>query len=169
MLAERSLPGPTGESNTLRLHARGIFAVLAQGAAAIDTAAATAAALLGGNSVALVGAAGGEALRAALIEAGLPASALALFDADATGALLAHARLAGVCVAAAGDAALRPVARALAERDGAIVPLVSGGEARRAELLWRFCAEQTLTINTAAAGGNAELLASAGRTVDVAA
>ncbi len=169
VLADRSLPGPTGESNTLRLHARGIFAVLAQGAAGIDAAAATAAALLGGNSVALVGAADGEALRGALIEAGLPASALALFDADATGALLRHARVAGVCVAAAGDAALRPVARALAGRDGAILPLISSGEARRAELLWRFCAEQTLTINTAAAGGNAELLASAGRTVDAAA
>ena len=168
VLAERALPGPTGESNTLRLHARGIFAVLAQGSTAIDSAVATAAALLGGNSVALVGAAGGEALREALIEAGLPASALALFDADASAALLAHAQLAGVCVVRAGAAATRPVARALAERDGAIVPLVSGAEARRAELLWRFCAEQTLTINTAAAGGNAELLASAGRTVDAA-
>jgi len=166
VLADRSLPGPTGESNTLRLHARGIFAVLAQGSVAIDAAAATAAALLGGNSVALVGAAGGEALRGALIEAGLPASALALFDADTTGALLRHARLAGVCVAAAGDAALRPVARALAGRDGAILPLVSAAEARRAELLWRFCAEQTLTINTAAAGGNAELLAAVGAKVE---
>ena len=166
VLADRSLPGPTGESNTLRLHARGIFAVLAQGAAAIDTAVATAAALLGGNSVALVGAADGEALRGALIEGGLPASALALFDADATGALLRYARLAGVCVAAAGDAALRPVARALAGRDGAILPLISSGEARRAELLWRFCAEQTLTINTAAAGGNAELLAAVGAKVE---
>jgi len=27
--------------------------------------------------------------------------------------------------------------------------------------LWRFCSEQTLTINTAAAGGNAELLSGA--------
>ncbi len=166
VLADRSLPGPTGESNTLRLRARGIFAVLAQGSAAIEIAAATAAALLGGNSVALVGATNGEALRGALIEAGLPAAALSLFDADATAALLAHASLAGVCVAGAGAAAMRPVARVLAERDGAILPLVSGAEARRAELLWRFCAEQTLTINTAAAGGNAELLAAVGRKTD---
>jgi RHH-type proline utilization regulon transcriptional repressor/proline dehydrogenase/delta 1-pyrroline-5-carboxylate dehydrogenase len=58
---------------------------------------------------------------------------------------------------AAGPA--RQVARALADRDGAILPLITGAEAQRADMLWRFCAEQTLTINTAAAGGNAELLA----------
>jgi len=43
------------------------------------------------------------------------------------------------------------------------------GEVRRAGMLWRFCAEQTLTINTAAAGGNAELLAGGARRLDAAA
>jgi len=65
-------------------------------------------------------------------------------------------------VAAASHAALRPVARELAERAGAILPLVGGAELRRGDLLWRLCVEQTLTINTAAAGGNAELLAATG-------
>ena len=66
----------------------------------------------------------------------------------------------------AGDAPLeRLVQRALASRDGAILPLVSGAEALLPQRLWRFCAEQTLTINTAAAGGNAELLAAAGRSL----
>jgi len=74
--------------------------------------------------------------------------------------------LAGVCVLASDEQAPRAVARALAQRDGAIVPLIRAGEARRAAMLWRFCAEQTLTINTAAAGGNAELLAGAGRHLD---
>ena len=38
----------------------------------------------------------------------------------------------------------------------------TGPKAGGPHYLYRFCAEQTLTINTAAAGGNAELLASAG-------
>ena len=35
----------------------------------------------------------------------------------------------------------------------------TGPKAGGPHYLYRFCAEQTLTINTAAAGGNAELLA----------
>jgi len=168
-LAEQALPGPTGESNTLRLHPRGVFALLAQGASERDSAAAMAAALVAGNSVALVGAAQGPALRAAFALAGVPAAAIGLFAAEGFVALLPQLPLAGVCVLV-GDAALeRQVQRALASRDGAILPLVTGAEALQPQRLWRFCAEQTLTINTAAAGGDAELLAAAGRSLDAAA
>ena len=160
-LGDRELPGPTGESNCLRLHARGVFAVLAQGALERDTAAAIGAALVAGNSVALVDAAAGSAMRAAFVAAGVPTEAIELFDAQATGSVLRQPALAGVCVVAGGADLARQVARALADRDGAILPLVTGAEAQRADMLWRFCAEQTLTINTAAAGGNAELLAGA--------
>ena len=166
VLADQELPGPTGESNTLRLHARGVFALLAQGASAADTAAALAAALITGNSVALVGAAAGEALRAAFVANGVPADAIMLLAADTTGAVLADPSLAGVCVVAPGTQPSRAVARALAARPGAILPLIGASEARRPDRLWRFCAEQTLTINTAAAGGNAELLSAAGRDLD---
>ena len=38
----------------------------------------------------------------------------------------------------------------------------TGPKAGGPHYLYRFCAEQTLTINTAAAGGNAALLAGAG-------
>ncbi len=165
-LADRDLPGPTGESNTLRLRARGVFALLVQGATESDTAAALAAALVTGNSVALVGAEAGEALRAACVAAGVPADAIMLLAADATGAVLADPSLAGVCLAAPGARASRAVARALAARQGAILPLISAAEAQRPDRLWRFCSEQTLSINTAAAGGNAELLAGAGRDLD---
>ncbi len=161
-LADRDLPGPTGESNCLRLHARGVFAVLAQGARDSDTAAATAAALVVGNSVALIGAGSGEALRAAFVAAGVPAGAIELFAAPATGSVLRQPALAGVCVVAGAADFVRQVLRVLADRDGAILPLVTGTEAQRDDMLWRFGAEQTLTINTAAAGGNAELLAGAG-------
>jgi len=44
----------------------------------------------------------------------------------------------------------------LAARRGAIAPLWVGD---LTATLWRLAAEQTLTINTAAAGGNAALLA----------
>jgi RHH-type transcriptional regulator, proline utilization regulon repressor / proline dehydrogenase / delta 1-pyrroline-5-carboxylate dehydrogenase len=44
----------------------------------------------------------------------------------------------------------------LAARRGAIVPLYVGDLSAS---LWRLAAEQTLTVNTAAAGGNAALLA----------
>ncbi|AHM05358.1 Proline dehydrogenase (Proline oxidase) / Delta-1-pyrroline-5-carboxylate dehydrogenase [Roseibacterium elongatum DSM 19469] len=52
---------------------------------------------------------------------------------------------------------LRPIARALADRDGAIVPLIS--EADPADHL---ILERHLCIDTTAAGGNAQLLAAAG-------
>ncbi|MFN4116049.1 MAG: hypothetical protein ACK4F7_06040, partial [Inhella sp.] len=48
---------------------------------------------------------------------------------------------------------------ALASRPGAIVPLVTPDEAAQPQQVYRFAAEQTLTVNTAAAGGNAALLA----------
>jgi RHH-type proline utilization regulon transcriptional repressor/proline dehydrogenase/delta 1-pyrroline-5-carboxylate dehydrogenase len=45
--------------------------------------------------------------------------------------------------------------RRLAARRGAIVPLWLGDPSAT---LWRLAAEQTLTVNTTAAGGNAALL-----------
>ena len=165
-LADQALPGPTGESNTLRLHPRGIFAVLARDASDADTRAALAAALVAGNGVALVGAANGHALRTAFVAAGVPDAAITLWPADAAAGLLAHAELAGVCLAAPGAQAARAVTRALAARGGAILPLITRAELQGPNRLGRFCAEQTLTINTAAAGGNAELLAAAGRDLD---
>ena len=49
------------------------------------------------------------------------------------------------------------VQRLLSARPGAILPLIlSAADPSQA---YRFSAEQTLTINTAAAGGNAALLA----------
>ena len=166
LLADQVLPGPTGESNTLRLHPRGVFLVLAQGASKDAAAQAIAAALVAGNSVVAVGAADGAATQAALLAQGVPADAITLLPGEAAAALLADPDLAGVCLLTPGAVAARAVARALAARPGAILPLITAAEALRPDRLWRFCAEQTLTINTAAAGGNAELLAAAGRDLD---
>ncbi|HEV8689616.1 MAG TPA: aldehyde dehydrogenase family protein [Ideonella sp.] len=164
-LAPQALPGPTGESNELRLHGRGLFAFVgANGAPLADLGAALAAALVAGNPVAWVA---DEATLAAnrgwvdaLQQAGLPAHTLARLPGSFDGlgsALLADARIAGV-VATASELLPR-VARQLAAQEGAIVPLLALHEAANARQLYRFCAEQTLTINTAAAGGNAALLA----------
>jgi len=166
LLAEQVLPGPTGESNTLRLHARGVFALLAHGASEDETRRALAATLVAGNSVALVGAATGEALTASFVASGVPKDAIALLPFEAAAGLLMAAEIAGVCVLAPGVSPARSVARTLATRHGAILPLITRAEALQPDRLWRFCAEQTLTINTAAAGGNAELLAAAGRDLD---
>ena len=160
-----ALPGPTGESNELRLHGRGVFACLAVGAGEAELAPALAGALLAGNSVALVaGANGGHALASRLAQAftagGVPQEALAVLPATAADALLEQPVLHGVCIAAAGlsDAA-RAASRKLAARSGAILPLLGAAEVCDPRRLFRFSAEQTLTINTAAAGGNAALLA----------
>lgn len=158
-LAPQALPGPTGESNELRLHARGVFASIATQAPG-STQAQWQAALACGNTVlvALPEAAREQAagVLAYWRQAGLPDGALQVLDVpfeDAVAALAADARVAGLLCERAHAGELR---RLVAARSGAIVPVVAGDPTGR---LWRLAAEQTLTINTAAAGGNAALLA----------
>ena len=156
-LADQTLPGPTGESNELRLHGRGVMAVLAQGLTPVELARSLAAALVAGNAVAVVG--GNDVareLREALLRGGVAAAAVTLLPVDQLSPVLAAKQLAGVVAPAA---LLAPVQRALATRDGAILPVIPAAEAGHPRQLYRFAAEQTLTINTAAAGGNAALLA----------
>ena len=71
--------------------------------------------------------------------------------------MLAAPKLAGVALASSDPDAAHALSLALAARPGAILPLVTA--AGHAQQLYRFTAEQTLTVNTAAAGGNAALLA----------
>ncbi|OYU29226.1 MAG: delta-1-pyrroline-5-carboxylate dehydrogenase [Burkholderiales bacterium PBB2] len=164
VLADQRLPGPTGESNELRLHGRGVLLLLAQGAAAPDLALALAAALVAGNSVALLSDKPGEAerLQQRLRAAGLPAEALLVLPqggAATLAALLDDERVSGVILAAPDSGTERSLARQLAADSGAIRPLITAPEVQDPLQQYRFSAEQTLTINTAAAGGNAALLA----------
>ena len=165
LLEEQQLPGPTGESNALRLHGRGVLAVQVVGAAPEALPLALAATLVAGNSVALLldaaVAAQAEALQSCLRAAGLPSEALILLPASAQtlSALLDDERVAGVCLASGDAATERAVLRQLAADDGAIRPLITASELFDVRQQYRFSAEQTLTINTAAAGGNAALLA----------
>ncbi|GAA0743858.1 bifunctional proline dehydrogenase/L-glutamate gamma-semialdehyde dehydrogenase PutA [Ideonella azotifigens] len=163
-LATVELPGPTGERNELRLHGRGLFAFVGEDAAQDMLAAAVGAALVTGNTVAWAGSEtaidAAKPWLQALRQAGLPAAVLqplpGSFDSLGT-ALVADARVAGVCATSA--AVLPRLAHQLAAQPGAILPLLSLTEATSPRQLYRFCAEQTLTVNTAAAGGNAALLA----------
>jgi RHH-type proline utilization regulon transcriptional repressor/proline dehydrogenase/delta 1-pyrroline-5-carboxylate dehydrogenase len=156
--ASRALPGPTGESNELRLHSRGVVGALAS--TADEAVEQWCASLAGGNPV-IAAVAGGLrtealALLQILAGAGLAREDLQLLDAPldaAAAAMSAHEDIAAVCATPALALAVR---RALALRSGAIVPLLSGPASGE---LYRLVAEQTLTINTAAAGGNAALLA----------
>ena len=144
------LPGPTGESNTLRLHPRGLIAVLGGAATGLS---AVRAAQQAGNTVAWLVAASDEAEA----RQALPVAGLTLVPEVALDALIAHPALAGVAIAHADAALARRVQRLLSARPGAILPLIlSAADPSQA---YRFSAEQTLTINTAAAGGNAALLA----------
>jgi RHH-type proline utilization regulon transcriptional repressor/proline dehydrogenase/delta 1-pyrroline-5-carboxylate dehydrogenase len=159
-LATRTLPGPTGERNELRLHGRGVIASVATAADAA-TQAQWLAALAAGNVllVALPPAAREQAEGVFVYwqRAGaLPDGAVQLIDAPFDAAVAAAAddeRVQGVIAEAGFAAALK---RRLAGRRGAIVPLYVGDLSAS---LWRLAAEQTLTVNTAAAGGNAALLA----------
>jgi RHH-type proline utilization regulon transcriptional repressor/proline dehydrogenase/delta 1-pyrroline-5-carboxylate dehydrogenase len=159
-LAMQALPGPTGERNELRLHGRGVLASIATSANA-GTQEQWQAALAAGNSllIALPPAAREQAegvLTYWQRAGGLPDGAAQVLDAPfdaAVAALAADDRVHGVIAECGFAAPLRP---RLAARRGAIVPLLVGD---LSAALWRLAAEQTLTVNTAAAGGNAALLA----------
>lgn len=165
-LPARALPGPTGESNELRLHGRGVFLCVtgASAGAAHSLAAAVGAAVLAGNAVALhagsaAALAQAEPLLRALRQAGLP-EGLAQLVGGPREDWLAAPGIAGVCLGQpCAAASLQALQARLAARDGAILPLIAADEAVLPQQLYRFAAEQTLTINTAAAGGNAALLA----------
>jgi RHH-type proline utilization regulon transcriptional repressor/proline dehydrogenase/delta 1-pyrroline-5-carboxylate dehydrogenase len=126
-----AMPGPTGESNRLRLRGRGVFAAISPWnfPLAIFLGQVTAA-LMAGNSVVakpaeqtpLIAA---EATRL-LHEAGIPVSVLQLLPGDGAigAALVAQRDIAGVVFTGSTEVA-RAINRALAAKDGPIVPLIA--------------------------------------------
>ncbi|WP_374433068.1 L-glutamate gamma-semialdehyde dehydrogenase [Inhella sp.] len=156
-----ALPGPTGERNELRLHARGHVVGFVNGD---GWRPALALALLAGNEVTLVGAAAqlksACALRQQLQSQGV-GDWLACQEHEPTewAQWARTAAFDATFTAGLDSAQTAALLAALAARQGAIVPLVTPQEAQQAQQVYRFAAEQTLTVNTAAAGGNAALLA----------
>ena len=131
MLAPQALPGPTGESNELRMRGRGVFVCISPWnfPLAIFTGQ-VAAALATGNAVVAKPAeqtplVAFETIRL-LHRAGIPGGALNLLPGDGkTGALLvADRRVAGVAFTGSTEVA-RSINRALAAKDGPIVPLIA--------------------------------------------
>ncbi|MEA1832731.1 bifunctional proline dehydrogenase/L-glutamate gamma-semialdehyde dehydrogenase PutA [Methylobacterium durans] len=130
-VAPQALAGPAGESNHLALRGRGVFVAISPWNFPLAIfVGQVAAALMAGNAVAakpagqtpLVAA---EAVRL-LHRAGIPPGALQLVPGDgAAGArLVAHAATAGIAFTGSTGTA-RGINRALAGRDGPIVPLIA--------------------------------------------
>ena len=129
--SDEAMPGPTGESNMLRLRGRGVFVAISPWnfPLAIFLGQITAA-LMAGNAVVakpaeqtpLVAA---EAVRL-LHEAGIPADALRLVVGDGRigAALVGHPAIAGVVFTGSTEVA-RSINRTLAAKDGPIVPLIA--------------------------------------------
>ncbi|WP_315838569.1 bifunctional proline dehydrogenase/L-glutamate gamma-semialdehyde dehydrogenase PutA [Bradyrhizobium prioriisuperbiae] len=125
------LPGPTGESNVLRLRGRGVIVAISPWNFPLAIfLGQVAAALMAGNAVVakpaeqtpLISA---EAVRL-LHAAGVPAAALHLVIGDGAigAALVAHRDVAGVVFTGSTEVA-RAINRALAAKDGPIVPLIA--------------------------------------------
>ncbi|MFK8041054.1 bifunctional proline dehydrogenase/L-glutamate gamma-semialdehyde dehydrogenase PutA [Congregibacter sp.] len=136
-LEEQEMPGPTGEANRLALWPRGL--VLCLGPTAQDAAIQAGTARRMGCPALMI-APGVDASQG--IDAWLPREALK--------------DLSGIAVVAlwSNEQDLRKARRALAARDGALVPLVTADD------LDSYCVHERHTcIDTTAAGGNASLLA----------
>jgi RHH-type proline utilization regulon transcriptional repressor/proline dehydrogenase/delta 1-pyrroline-5-carboxylate dehydrogenase len=132
---------------------------LRPGASRADALLPVVAVLLGGNAALLLPAPGcaelAREVRERLLAADLPGERVALLVRSDPAPLLRDADLDGV--ATSGDPELaRLASRALASRPGAILPVV---EAATPLDLPRFVHEKAISVNTAASGGNAALLA----------
>jgi RHH-type proline utilization regulon transcriptional repressor/proline dehydrogenase/delta 1-pyrroline-5-carboxylate dehydrogenase len=131
-LAPQTLPGPTGERNTLSLHGRGVFVCISPWNFPLAIfVGQVAAALVTGNAVAAKPAeqtpqVAAEAV-ALLHAAGVPEDVLQLLHGPGEtigAALVAHPLTAGVCFTGS-TAVSRLINRALAAKDGPIVPLIA--------------------------------------------
>ena len=131
-LADQTLPGPTGESNVLRLHGRGVFVCISPWNFPLAIfAGQVVAALVAGNTVAAKPAEQTPVVArrfvALLHEVGVPTDAVALLHGlgETVGAaLVAHPHTAGVCFTGSTQVA-RLINRTLAAKDGPIVPLIA--------------------------------------------
>ncbi len=131
-LATQVLPGPTGESNELHMHGRGVFVCISPWNFPLAIfAGQVVAALVTGNSVAAKPAEQtpfvAQRFVDLLVECGVPSDALMLLHGagEVVGAaLVSDARTAGVCFTGS-TAVAKIINRSLAARDGAMVPLIA--------------------------------------------
>ena len=126
-----AMPGPTGESNSLRLRGRGVFIAISPWNFPLAIfAGQVTAALMAGNTVVAKPAEQTPLIAAETIRllhaAGVPTSALHLIPGDGRigAALTAHPDIAGVVFTGSTEVA-RSINRKLAAKDGPIVPLIA--------------------------------------------
>ncbi|OQW54602.1 MAG: bifunctional proline dehydrogenase/L-glutamate gamma-semialdehyde dehydrogenase [Proteobacteria bacterium SG_bin9] len=131
LFEDQPMPGPTGESNVLRMRGRGVIVAISPWNFPLAIfAGQVVAALMAGNAVTakpaeqtpLVAA---EAVRL-MHQAGVPANVLQLVTGDGKvgAALVAHPKIAGVVFTGSTEIA-RSINRTLAAKDGPIVPLIA--------------------------------------------
>ncbi|EED36371.1 Proline dehydrogenase family protein [Luminiphilus syltensis NOR5-1B] len=150
VLPAQSLPGPTGESNRLTVHPRG--PALCLGPTPEVALIQAIQALAAGCAVLVV-----VPDAAPIFESLLSRDELPLSIIDGVADIAALSELDEVTVVAAADSSnwAGSIRKAMASREGAIVPLTTAVLAPDA-----FLVERHLCIDTTAAGGNASLLAS---------
>ncbi|MBB5049721.1 RHH-type proline utilization regulon transcriptional repressor/proline dehydrogenase/delta 1-pyrroline-5-carboxylate dehydrogenase [Rhodopseudomonas rhenobacensis] len=126
-----TMPGPTGESNVLSLRGRGVFAAISPWNFPLAIfLGQVSAALMAGNAVVAKPAEQTPLIAALAVkllhQAGVPKTALQLLPGDGAigAALAAHADIDGVVFTGSLEVA-RSINRALAAKDGAIVPLIA--------------------------------------------
>lgn len=131
LFAPLALPGPTGESNVLTLHGRGVFACISPWNFPLAIfLGQVSAALVVGNAVVAKPAEQTPRIAAAAVallhEAGVPVEALQLVfgEGDVGEALVQASDIAGVCFTGSTQVAKR-INLALAKKDGPIVPLIA--------------------------------------------
>jgi RHH-type proline utilization regulon transcriptional repressor/proline dehydrogenase/delta 1-pyrroline-5-carboxylate dehydrogenase len=145
---KQKMPGPTGETNTLETHPRGVVLCLGPDEASARRQAQFA--LAHGNAV-LVIAYGGPRIAE---ELGRDGAAIGGVERRLSPAVIEAGLAVDAIMHFGTPEALKPWRQALARREGPIVPLI----ASEADV-GRLILERHICIDTTASGGNAELLA----------
>lgn len=146
------LLGPTGESNQLFLHGRGVFLCLGG-----DALVWAAMALLTGNGALIAeGPLESEEFVEQMHQQGLPQGLLKIVPSPFHLSVIPHLpEFAGMAVTAS-QYPLSQIRKLLAERSGAVLPLITQKDDWR-----KFFTERALCVDTTASGGNPTLLAAA--------
>lgn len=148
-----SLPGPTGETNTLSYRSRGIL-VCFGGDKPQDLAQQINASRRTGNLAVFVDQEGKSLSAADIRQTGVHEASGEFVPIAISRDTALHLLSDDIDGAVADGAERERVSEMLARRDGPILPVLSAYDDPTL-----FCHEQTLTVNTTAAGGNASLLA----------
>jgi len=154
------LPGPTGESNKLYLEPRGNLTIVLDDSSHNDEyLMAILSALIAGNTVLALAEssllAPWQNMASSMEDTGLPVGSFSVLSLENWEPVLSSNTTHGVMVHASSRH-LHAVAQCIANRDGAIIPLISSVSPQ--VLLRQTMVEKTVSIDTTAAGGNASLM-----------